>query len=40
MKLLDAGAREALGDVVAKVLRKVANQPEPKEEQLDDTVVT
>lgn len=40
MKLLDVGAREALSDVITKVLRKVANQPEPKEEQIDDTILT
>ncbi|XP_067121067.1 stalled ribosome sensor GCN1 [Centruroides vittatus] len=37
---LDAGARDALQDVVNKVLKKVASQPEPKEEELDDTLLT
>jgi len=40
MNLLDAGARESLTDVICKVLRKVANQPEGKEEDLDDTLLT
>ncbi|KAJ1530782.1 hypothetical protein ONE63_005633 [Megalurothrips usitatus] len=40
LSLLDAGAQEALTDVISKVLRKVANQPETKEEELDDTLVT
>lgn len=40
LSLLDAGAQESLMDVISKVLRKVANQPESKEEELDDTLVT
>lgn len=40
LNLLDVGARESLSDVVTKVLRKVMNQPECKEEDLDDTLVT
>uniref|UniRef100_A0A2R5LKZ7 Putative translational activator gcn1 pediculus us corporis translational activator gcn1 n=1 Tax=Ornithodoros turicata TaxID=34597 RepID=A0A2R5LKZ7_9ACAR len=37
--VLDAGAREALEDVHARVLRRVALQPQPKEEEdLDDTI--
>ncbi|GAB6030116.1 hypothetical protein CHUAL_005795 [Chamberlinius hualienensis] len=40
MKLLDAGAREALSDVITKVLRKVVTQPEPKEGPLDNTILT
>jgi hypothetical protein len=40
LALLEPGAREALGDVIAKVLRKVVSYPEPKEEDLDDTVLT
>ncbi|KAE8739724.1 hypothetical protein FOCC_FOCC014768 [Frankliniella occidentalis] len=40
LSLLDAGAQESLTDVISKVLRKVANQPETKEEELDDTLVT
>lgn len=37
---MDAGAKEALQDVINKVLKKVASQPEPKEEDLDDTLLT
>ncbi|XP_054719248.1 eIF-2-alpha kinase activator GCN1-like [Uloborus diversus] len=40
LNALDVGAREALHDVIAKVLKKVASQPEPKEEELDDTLLT
>ncbi|XP_035210136.1 eIF-2-alpha kinase activator GCN1-like [Stegodyphus dumicola] len=40
LNALDAGAREALQDVITKVLKKVASQPEPKEEELDDTLLT
>ncbi|XP_066998088.2 stalled ribosome sensor GCN1 [Anabrus simplex] len=40
LNLLDIGARESLSDVISKVLRKVANQPEGKEEDLDDTLLT
>ncbi|XP_042907743.1 stalled ribosome sensor GCN1 [Parasteatoda tepidariorum] len=40
LNAMDAGAREALQDVVTKVLKKVASQPEPKEEDLDDTLLT
>ncbi|XP_039292554.1 eIF-2-alpha kinase activator GCN1 [Nilaparvata lugens] len=40
MNLLEIGARESLSDVITKVLRKVANQPEGKEEELDDTLLT
>uniref|UniRef100_A0A1B6CCQ0 TOG domain-containing protein n=1 Tax=Clastoptera arizonana TaxID=38151 RepID=A0A1B6CCQ0_9HEMI len=40
LNLLEAGARESLSDVITKVLRKVANQPEGKEEELDDTLLT
>lgn len=40
MNLLDVGARESLSDVISKVLRKVANQPEGKDEDLDDTLLT
>ncbi|XP_060530072.1 stalled ribosome sensor GCN1 [Cylas formicarius] len=38
--VLDVGARESLGDVVSKVLRKMLAQPEGKEEDLDDTILT
>ncbi|KAG8223949.1 hypothetical protein J437_LFUL003757 [Ladona fulva] len=40
MNVLDLGARESLSDVIQKVLRKVANQPEGKDEELDDTILT
>ncbi|KAI5716919.1 hypothetical protein M8J76_014608 [Diaphorina citri] len=39
LNLLDVGAKEALSDVITKVLRKVANQPEGKEEELDETLL-
>ncbi|XP_014262100.1 eIF-2-alpha kinase activator GCN1 [Cimex lectularius] len=39
IQLLDAGASEALSDVITKVLRKVAVQPEGKYEELDDTLL-
>ena len=31
--------RDALQDVMTKVLQKVANQPEGKDEIIDDTIV-
>jgi len=37
---LDAGARESLTDVVNKVLKKVSNQPEGKEPDIDDTILS
>lgn len=37
---LDPGARESLQDVYTKVLRKVASHPEPKEEDLDDGILS
>ncbi|KAG8189604.1 hypothetical protein JTE90_018960 [Oedothorax gibbosus] len=40
LDIMDAGAKEALQDVINKVLKKVASQPEPKEEDLDDTLLT
>lgn len=40
LNLLDGGARDALSDVITKNLRKLANQPEGKEEELDDTLLT
>ncbi|KAK4875808.1 hypothetical protein RN001_012230 [Aquatica leii] len=40
LNVLDVGARESLSDVVSKVLRKIMNQPEGKEEDLDDTLLT
>lgn len=40
MKILDVGAREALNDVVNKVLKRLATtQFEGKEEDLDDTLL-
>lgn len=36
---LEPGAREALQDCIAKVLKKTASQPEPREEEFDDTLV-
>nr|CAI5870225.1 unnamed protein product [Callosobruchus analis] len=38
--ILDVGARESLSDVVSKVLKKMLSQPEGKEEELDDTLLT
>lgn len=40
VNLLDPGARESLSEVIAKSLRKMASQPEPKEEDLDATIVS
>ena len=40
LQVLASGARDALQDVITKVLQRVANQPEGKEEVIDDTVVT
>ena len=37
--MLDGGAREALQDILTKTLMKSANQPEGKEEQIDDTLL-
>lgn len=39
LALLDGGARESLNDVIAKVLNKVAAQPEGKEEVIDCTIL-
>ena len=39
LQMLDSGAREALQDVITKVLQRVANQPEGKEEAIDDTLL-
>ncbi|XP_076367337.1 lethal (3) 80Fj isoform X2 [Tachypleus tridentatus] len=39
VRLLDPGAKDALVDVINKVLRKVSSQPEPKEEELDNTLL-
>ena len=38
-QLLDSGAKDALSDVISKVLQRVANQPEGKEETIDNTVL-
>ena len=39
LQVLEAGAKDALQDVITKVLQRVANQSEGKEEAIDDTVV-
>jgi len=39
LQMLDGGAREALQDILTKTLIKSANQPEGKEEQIDDTLL-
>jgi len=39
LNLLDTGAREALNDVINKVLRKVSTQMDTKIEELDDTII-
>jgi hypothetical protein len=39
LQILDSGARDALQDVITKVLQRVANQPEGKDEIIDDTIV-
>jgi hypothetical protein len=39
-ELLESGAKEALSDVVNKVLRRVLTQPEGKEPEVDDTIMT
>lgn len=36
---LDPGARESLQDCISKVLKKIASQAEPKEEEFDDTLI-
>lgn len=38
-KILDAGAKDSLCEVVSKVLRKAAIQPPGKDEELDDTLL-
>ena len=40
LQVLPSGARDALQDVITKVLQRVANQPEGKDEVIDDTIVT
>ena len=35
---LDPGPKEALQDCIQKVLKRVMSQPEPKEEEFDDTL--
>lgn len=40
LQILDAGARDSLTEVVSKVLRKVAQLPAGKEEELDDTILS
>lgn len=39
LKVLDSGARDALSDVITKVLLRVANTPEGKDEIIDDTLL-
>ncbi len=36
---LDSGMRESLNEVVAKVLRRVATQPDIVDDDIDDTVL-
>ena len=36
---LDSGMRESLNEVVAKVLRRVATQPDNTDDDIDDTVL-
>merc|ERR1719266_100114 len=40
LKVLPSGSRDALQDVITKVLQRVANQAEGKDEVIDDTIVT
>ena len=40
MKVLPSGSRDALQDVITKVLTRLANQPEGKDEVIDETIVT
>ena len=40
LQILPGGARDSLQEVITKVLQRVANQPEGKEEVIDDTLVT
>ena len=40
LQILPTGAKDALQDVMTKVLQRVANQPEGKEEVIDDTIVS
>ncbi|XP_022916125.2 stalled ribosome sensor GCN1 [Onthophagus taurus] len=40
LSILDIGARESLQDVISKVLKKIMLQPEGKEDELDDTLLT
>lgn len=37
---LDRGPKEVLQECISKTLKKIINQPEPKEEQFDDTLLT
>ncbi|XP_078600399.1 stalled ribosome sensor GCN1-like [Branchiostoma floridae x Branchiostoma japonicum] len=39
LKTLDPGAAESLNECHKRALKKVASQPEPKEEDLDDTII-
>ncbi|KAK9703077.1 HEAT repeat [Popillia japonica] len=40
LNILDVGAKESLQDVISKVLKKLMLQPDGKEEELDDTLLT
>ena len=40
LQLLEPGARDAMQETITKVLQRVANQPEGKEEVVDDTILT
>ncbi|XP_074594678.1 lethal (3) 80Fj [Brevipalpus obovatus] len=37
--ILEKGGRDSLQDCINKVLRKILSQPEPKEEQFDETII-
>lgn len=37
--VLEKGARDSLQDCITKVLKKISSQPEPKEENFDETII-
>lgn len=39
ISVLDRGAKESLQDCISKVLKKILSQPDPKEEEFDDTLL-
>ncbi|RWS09505.1 Translational activator GCN1-like protein [Dinothrombium tinctorium] len=39
ISILEPGAKESLQDCISKVLKRIATQPEPKEEKFDDTLL-